>query len=81
MGVVIEICVKYPRQGASQCQWVRSGPDPPGVLWLGWAYLAKTVRKPQYRGADFDPPMIFCACSMKNAPAASGMLPDNFRAN
>jgi hypothetical protein len=23
--------------------------------------------------------MIFCACSMKNAPAASGMLPDDFR--
>jgi hypothetical protein len=48
-------------------------------VWLGWAYLAKTVCKPQYRGADFDPPMVFCACSMQNVPAVSGMLPGDFR--
>jgi hypothetical protein len=31
------------------------------VLWLGWAYLAKTVRKPQRGGVNFnfDPPMVF----------------------
>ena len=45
------------------------------ALWLGWAYLTKTVRKPQRGGVNFDPPMIFCACSMQNAPAASEMLP------
>ena len=27
-------------------------------IWLGWAYLAKTVRKPQRGGVNFDP-MIF----------------------
>jgi hypothetical protein len=43
-------------------------------LWLGWAYLTKTVRKPQRGGVNFDPPMVFCACSMQNAPAASEML-------
>ena len=44
-------------------------------IWLGWAYLTKTVRKAQRGGVNFDPPMIFCACSMQNAPAASEMLP------
>jgi hypothetical protein len=28
-------------------------------MLLGWAYLAKTVRKPQYRGAGFDPPTLW----------------------
>ena len=28
-------------------------------LRLGWAYLNKAVRKPQRRGVNFDPPMIF----------------------
>ena len=37
------------------------------------------VRKPQRREVNFDPPMIVCACSMKNAPAASEILPDDFR--
>jgi hypothetical protein len=50
-------------------------------VWLGWAYLAKTVRKSQRGEVNFDPPMIFCACSMQNAPAASEMLPDDFRKN
>jgi hypothetical protein len=50
-----------------------------GSLWLGWAYLTKTVRKPQRGEANFDPPMIFCACSTQNAPAASEMLPGDFR--
>jgi hypothetical protein len=56
--------------------WPRAGAlrEGPALLWLGWAYLTKTVRKPQCRGADFDPPMIFYACSMKNSPAASGVL-------
>jgi hypothetical protein len=27
-------------------------------MWLGWAYLAKTARKPQRGGVNFDP-MIF----------------------
>jgi hypothetical protein len=30
-------------------------------------------------GVNFDPPMIFCACPMQNAPAASEMPPDDFR--
>jgi hypothetical protein len=29
------------------------------LLWLGWAYLTKTVRKPQRGGVNFDPPMVF----------------------
>jgi hypothetical protein len=33
-------------------------------LWLGWAYLTKAVREPQRRGINFDPPMVFCACSI-----------------
>jgi hypothetical protein len=41
-----------------------SGGGRGGGLWLGWAYLAKTVRKPQRGGVNFDPPMVFCACSM-----------------
>jgi hypothetical protein len=49
------------------------------LLWLGWTYLSKTVRKPQRGGVNFDPPMVFCACSMQNSLAASGMLPDDFR--
>jgi hypothetical protein len=48
--------------------------------WLGWAYLAKTVRKPQRGGVNFYPPMIFCACSMQNTPAASEIPQDDFRA-
>jgi hypothetical protein len=48
-------------------------------VWLGWAYMAKTVRKPQRGGVNFDPPMIFCACSMQNVPAASEMHQDDFR--
>jgi hypothetical protein len=50
-----------------------------GTPWLGWAYLAKTVRKSQRGGVNFDPPVFFCACPMQNAPAASGMLPGDFR--
>jgi hypothetical protein len=46
--------------------------------WLGWAYLTKTVRKPQRGGVNFDAPMIFCACSIQNSPAASEMLQDEF---
>jgi hypothetical protein len=41
--------------------------------------MAKTVRKPQRGGVNFEPPMIFCACSMKNVPAASEMYQDDFR--
>jgi hypothetical protein len=26
------------------------------TLWLGWAYLAKTARKPQRGGVNLDPP-------------------------
>jgi hypothetical protein len=49
------------------------------TLRLGWVYLPKTVRKPQKRGGvNFDPPMVFCSCSMQNAPAASGMLRTTF---
>jgi hypothetical protein len=48
-------------------------------LWLGWAYMTKTVRKPQRGGVNFDPPMIFCACSMQNVPVASEMYQDDFR--
>ena len=48
-------------------------------VWLGWAYLTKTVRKPQHGGVNFDPPMIFCACSMQNIPAASEIPQDDFR--
>ena len=44
-------------------------PNP--AIWLGWAYLTKTVRKPQRGGVNFDPPMIFCACSMQNEPHES----------
>jgi hypothetical protein len=44
------------------------------LVWLGWANQTKTVRKPQRGGVNFDPPMVFCACSMQNAPAASEML-------
>ena len=49
------------------------------ILWLGWAYMAKTVRNPQRGGVNFDPPMICCACSMQNVPAASEMYQDDFR--
>ena len=49
------------------------------IKWLGWAYLTQTVRKPQYRGLDFDPPMIFCACSMQNTPGGSEIHQDDFR--
>jgi hypothetical protein len=49
------------------------------ILWLGWAYLTKTVRKPQRGLVNSDPPMIFCACSMQNAPAASEMPQGDFR--
>jgi hypothetical protein len=49
------------------------------MIWLGWAYLTKTARKPQRGEVNFDPLMIFCACSMQNSPAASEMLPDDFR--
>ena len=52
----------------------------PYRVWLGWAYMAKTVRKPQRGGVNFDTPMIFCACSMQNTPAASEIPPDDFRA-
>jgi hypothetical protein len=48
-------------------------------IWLGWAYLAKTARKPQRGGVNFDPPMLFCACSMQNVPPASEMYQDDFR--
>jgi hypothetical protein len=50
-----------------------------GATWLGFAYLTKTVRKPQHGGVNFDPPMVFCACPMQNSPAASEMIPDDFR--
>jgi hypothetical protein len=50
------------------------------LVWLGWAYLAKIVRKQQRGGVNFDPPMIFCACSMQNTPGASEILQDDFRA-
>ena len=39
----------------SQQQRGRVG-APARFLWLGWAYLAKTVRKPQCRGDDFARP-------------------------
>ena len=43
-------------------------------LWLGWAYLTKTMRKPQRGGVNFDPPIICCACSMQNVPTADKMF-------
>jgi hypothetical protein len=46
---------------------------------LGWAYLAKTVRKPQRGGVNFDLPMIFCACSMQNTQGVSEIPQDDFR--
>jgi hypothetical protein len=49
--------------------------------WIGPIHLTKTVRKPERRGVNFDPPMIFCACSMPNAPAASEMPQDDFVQN
>jgi hypothetical protein len=51
------------------------------TVWLDWAYLAKTVRKPQRGGVKFDPPMVFGACSinMQNTPAASEIPQDDFR--
>jgi hypothetical protein len=48
-------------------------------LWVGWAYLTKTVRKLQRGEVNFDPPMIFFACSTQNPPAASEMPPGDFR--
>jgi hypothetical protein len=33
--------------------------------------LAKTVHKPQRGEANFDLPMLFCACSVQNTPGAS----------
>jgi hypothetical protein len=57
----------------------RRAPLPCPVPWLGWAYLAKTPCKQQRGGVNFDPPMIFCACSMPNAPAASEMPQGDFR--
>jgi hypothetical protein len=47
--------------------------------WVGPIWPKQSVRKPHRGGVNFDPPMVFCACSMQNAPAASGMLPDDFR--
>jgi hypothetical protein len=44
------------------------------LLWLGWAYLTKTMRKPQRGGVNFDPPIICCACSMQNVPTADKMF-------
>ena len=55
-------------------------PPPPKVppttksVWLGWAYLTKTMRKPQRGGVNFDPPIICCACSMQNVPTADKMF-------
>jgi hypothetical protein len=64
---------------SSRCIKSAASPSPMWSLWLGWAYLAKTVRKPQRGGINFDPPMIFRACSMPNPPAASEMPQDDFR--
>jgi hypothetical protein len=50
-------------------------------VWLGWAYLTKTMRKPQCRGVGFDPPMVFCACSIQNTPGASEIHQGGFRTN
>ena len=44
------------------------------MIWLGWAYLTKTMRKPQRGGVNFDPPIICCACSMQNVPTADKMF-------
>jgi hypothetical protein len=56
---------------------------PPGVLSQGMDVQRGSVRKPQHGGANFDPPMIFCACSIQNTPcstpAASEILQDDFR--
>jgi hypothetical protein len=49
------------------------------AVWLGWAYLTKTVHKPQRGGVNLDPPMIFCACPMQNTPGASEMPQGDFR--
>jgi hypothetical protein len=50
------------------------GPERPATVWLGWAYLTKTMRKPQRGGVNFDPPIVCCACSMQNVPTADKML-------
>jgi hypothetical protein len=41
------------------------------VVWLGWAYLADTVRKPQRGGVNFDPLMIFCFLCLFYAKCSS----------
>jgi hypothetical protein len=51
-------------------------PDLAGVVWLGWACLAKTVRKPQHVGVNFDPPMFFLLVLCKILP----LLPECSRA-
>jgi hypothetical protein len=59
-----------------------SGPPEPPISTIantgyrGVGHLAKTARKPQRGGVNFDPPMVFCACSMQNSPAASGIPPE-----
>jgi hypothetical protein len=53
-----------------RCEWpiyflVKAGWKAAFVeVWLGWACLAKTVRKPQRGGVNFDPPVVFWACSV-----------------
>ena len=48
------------------------------LSWLGWAYLTKTVRKPQRRGGLTSIPLwFFVLVLFKNA--AFEMLPDDFR--
>jgi hypothetical protein len=44
-----------------------------GTCIIDYSYsdLAKTVRKPQRGGVNFDPPMVFCACSMHYAKYSS----------
>jgi hypothetical protein len=37
-------------------------------LWLGWAYLAKTVRKPQRGGVNFDSLWFFVLFLYKMLP-------------
>ena len=49
------------------------------VLWMGGPSITKTMKIPQRHGAGFDPPIIFCACSIQNTPGGSEILQDDFR--
>jgi hypothetical protein len=56
--------------GSAKTQW---------RLWLGCAYFTRKVHPPERGGVNFDLLLIFCACSMQNAPGNSVMLQMDFR--